>query len=75
MLRQAVTCSADTTMIPFTWDGKGEAMPNFSNRHQCRQLGPIRAWAETREFDMEKEIKEHPREYLKLWNKTKDHRA
>ncbi|KAK2754681.1 hypothetical protein FQN54_006814 [Arachnomyces sp. PD_36] len=53
MLRQAIQCHADTTLITFDWGGPGTPTePNFCSTHACNNFEKINQWAKSRQFSV-----------------------
>ncbi|KAF1954976.1 hypothetical protein CC80DRAFT_448045 [Byssothecium circinans] len=45
-LRQSLTCSADISVMTYTWSDKNKFMkPNLNISHKCRDFDTIRTWA------------------------------
>ncbi|KAL1960637.1 hypothetical protein VTO42DRAFT_7216 [Malbranchea cinnamomea] len=60
ILRQVITCKADTTLITFRPRGLLDVDPDFEATHSCANFGRIHRWAKVREINMTREYTEHP---------------
>ncbi|KAK2758423.1 hypothetical protein FQN53_008254 [Emmonsiellopsis sp. PD_33] len=68
MLRQALMCQADTTLI--TWEGSfTNPKPDFSATHYCRSFDTIHDWAKEREIDVIGELSRDPEALADVVNK------
>ncbi|KAI5291784.1 hypothetical protein KEM54_000020 [Ascosphaera aggregata] len=69
ILRQAITCHADTALITFSFHPERPELvnPNFSVMHECRDFEAIRRWEKEREVKLENEIKNHLDTFLEAF--------
>lgn len=53
MLKQAIMCQADTTLITMKWDPE-RIMPvaNMSSQHECVDWDRLAEWSDHRSFDL-----------------------
>lgn len=52
MLRQKLTCEADTSIITYNWmKGHARPHPNFNVQHQCRDFGAVLKFAQDHQID------------------------
>ncbi|KAI5306216.1 hypothetical protein KEM56_001806 [Ascosphaera pollenicola] len=74
VLRQVLTCHADTALITFYFDPTNPkpAEPNFNVMHECKDFNALRTWEKEREVNMEDEVANNVRDYLPLLKNRMD---
>ncbi|KAK2875679.1 hypothetical protein FQN49_001512 [Arthroderma sp. PD_2] len=79
MIRQALSCSADPTLITFKQSSPIEPVEaDFSATHACSNFDKVREWAKGNAINMTEEIIQNPEPYKNalidsLTNQTKTH--
>lgn len=73
IVRQTVTCKADTTLITFQHEGLFDTDPDFEATHACVNFEAVHDWAKAREVNMTRELEEHPEAFERhLWKDIVD---
>ncbi|KAI5300698.1 hypothetical protein KEM55_005720, partial [Ascosphaera atra] len=72
ILRQAITCHADTTLITFAfdWTHQEPVKPNFNVVHACKNFDELRRWNKARQVNLMGEIRNNPDAWLRFLGKT-----
>ncbi|KMU88324.1 hypothetical protein CIHG_06122 [Coccidioides immitis H538.4] len=64
IVRQALMCQADTTLITFNDDGAlAPVKPDFEATHACQNFDKVHDWAREREFNMTEEAIRNPKPF------------
>ncbi|EER24665.1 hypothetical protein CPC735_060350 [Coccidioides posadasii C735 delta SOWgp] len=64
IVRQALMCQADTTLITFNDDGAlSPVKPDFEATHACQNFDKVHDWAREREFNMTEEAIRNPKPF------------